>query len=57
MILGFVFDRAHWFVVGGNCWRKKSQTTTWDVKNHVNGINHQAQLVNAEFLNHQQYLN
>ena len=31
------------------CWWNKS-CTTWGVKNHVNGINYQAQLVNAGFL-------
>ena len=30
--------------------------TTWDIKNLLNnGINYQPQLVNAGFLNHQQY--
>ena len=36
------------------CWWKKS-CTTWDVYNLANGTNYQPQLVNAGFLNHQQY--
>ena len=39
---------------GCYCWWKKSETTTWDVVNH--GINYPPQLVNAGFLNHQQYV-
>ena len=35
---------------------RKSQTTIWDVQNPVNnGMYYQPQLVNAGFLNHQQY--
>ena len=38
------------------CWWKKSQTTTWDIKNPVNnGINYQPQLV-QDFFREQYYI-